>query len=793
MLRWSIVLCLLLAVPPVPVAAQSAGTVRIIEGPTPIPNGKCRSPRDLTLLNDRVAFSFAVETARPWGNPAGAILDGGLVADGVVGKDRLSFVDFLPDGWKPWPHVRHEIRILQNGPERAVLEVSRDFRGNPLVTTWTLEAGSSKLQVETVLRNRSDKPLVDLISGYSFCTKDGDSFVPETVSEISWAAGYGPDWSGGLEFPGADQVTGGRSWKDLYRTTTVAEGGEVRFAATYSLCPGPDISGLVASAARRAGRATGLVSGTVRTAAGSPVALPYIIVRNEEGKVVGWAAGGASATGAERSPACRDGATDCAPLDSVVGDGSFSFELPVGRWQLQAAAVDHRSPPSREAVVVAGSHQTVDFDGLEPPGMVRLHVRGQSGEIDGIDARIVRVGTPPPVRHVERFVTYTSPDARGEALIPCPPGEHEFLVSHGGGFLASPASIRLEVPPGGTAEATVLLDLDERPATRGWYCADLHHHSDHADGKTSPEELVLSQSAAGLDYVFVSDHDFVGNHEAIERIARERRLPFIPGIEVSPSFGHFNLFPLPVGADPGIDSSNTTPRAIFEAARRLGALVQANHPMDSGNAYLRSHLLGDLPGGFSLDFDLIEMNADDEFDSSDREALDQAFGFWDAGRTFWLSGGSDTHDVKIMESDEVSGRTRTCVHVEADEPQPAGAPLSTPSAQAFASALKAGRAVATFGPMVYPGFEPGSAVPRDADGKLRLPLEAFAAWGLAEVRVRSSGGVVWSSRLEGCPRSTEVSPELLPDGSAWYLVEVVDCQGNPAFVNPVHAALPDAP
>ncbi|MBM4355668.1 MAG: hypothetical protein FJ109_18075, partial [Deltaproteobacteria bacterium] len=553
MLRVAPVICLLLiCLAALPAAAGPSAAVRIIEGPTPVPNGKCRGSHDLTMINDRVAFSFAIDTERPWGNPAGAILDGGLVADGEVGKDRLSFVDFLPDGWNPWPHVRHEIRIVEDGPERAVLRVTRDFRGNPLVTTWTLHAGASELHVETRLENKSGKPLKGLLSGYSFCTKDGNTFVVEepTTAErpatggadwlaavptrADWAAGYGPDWAGGLLFPGADRVAGGRSWKDLYRATDVEPGGEARLTAVYRLSSGAGISDLPVALARSNGRGVARLSGTVRTSAGDPVSDSYILFASPEGAVMGWAAGDTGQSSRSKSP----GRTQ----------GTFSFELPEGRWQVQALATDHRSPPAREVVVTSGQELTVDFDGLEPPGTVRLHVRmagpdaatsgpdatgasvetgahgplSERGSVDassekaterlpapplvGVDARIVRVGTPPPVRHAERFVTYTSLQDRGEASFPCPPGEHEFLVSHGGGFLAPFERVRLVVEPGKTAVATVLIPRQESPRDRGWYCADLHHHSDHADGTTSPEQLVLSQSAAGLDYFYVSDH-----------------------------------------------------------------------------------------------------------------------------------------------------------------------------------------------------------------------------------------------------------------------------------------------
>jgi hypothetical protein len=771
---------------------------RIVRGPTPIPNGKCKSPNDLTLQNERVAFSFAVDTERPWGNPAGAILDGGLVTDGVVGKDRLSYVDFLPDGWKPWAQTKTEFRILHDGPERAVLEATRDFLGNPLVTTWTLVADSPALQVETVLRNSSGQPLSGLHSGYSFCTKNADVFVPQDilvpeaaappidgtasasqdisvgdsvlVSANAWVAGYGPDWSGSLRFFGADLAVGGKTWRDLYAVTSLADGEEVRLSATLRMEPSPDISDFHADAARAAGLPLGGVSGVVRTTGGQPVPGAFVMAETRDGKVVSWA--------------------------TADSDGKYAVELPVGRWRLRAAATDHASPPGSEVDVIEGRDQPLDFDGLREPGTVRLSIELAGCAIDAQrywkgDVRIERIGPPPPVRHLERFVTFSSADDPGEATLACPPGEQVFLVSYGAGFFGPPKQVRLVVPSGGTASADVLVPVEEIPSSRGWYCADLHHHSDHADGATSPALLVLAQSAAGLDFAFVSDHDFVGNNEEIARLADERGMGFLSGIEVSPSFSHFNLFPLPPGANPGIDSSNTTPQAIIARARELGVLIQANHPMESGNAYLRSHDQGTLPGPYSEDFDFIELNAEDGFDASDQEAVRKAFGFFDAGSFYWLTAGSDTHDALTYKPDEGAGKVRTCVYLHTDSlipDHPCGPPAQRSpavSAERLADALRAGRAVATFGPLVFPGFLPGSTVAAAPDGTVLLPAAIYAAAGIAEVRVHTSSGIAWANKAEGCPARLSVTAAPPASGASWFVLEVVDCAGNPAFVNPV--------
>ena len=62
----------------------------------------------------------------------------------------------------------------------------------------------------------------------------------------------------------------------------------------------------------------------------------------------------------------------------------------------------------------------------------------------------------------------------------------------------------------------------------------------------------------------------------------------------------------------------------------------------------------------------------------DIKVLNKMWAFWNAGHRFYLSGGTDTHDVW----NEESGRVRTFAHVEG--------PLT---ARTFAAALKDGRGV----------------------------------------------------------------------------------------------------
>jgi hypothetical protein len=152
-------------------------------------------------------------------------------------------------------------------------------------------------------------------------------------------------------------------------------------------------------------------------------------------------------------------------------------------------------------------------------------------------------------------------------------------VSHTLSFadLLAPGEVKIRV-----TDLVGAIRVSTYPTQQGWYAGDLHHHADVLEGSTSPEYLVRSQLAAGLNVTFVSDHDSTKNHRAIKALSDKRGVPFIPSIEISPSWGHFNVFPIDVGAqlsvDPGVDDIHS----IIKDVRRMGATVVFEVPQKSG-------------------------------------------------------------------------------------------------------------------------------------------------------------------------------------------------------------------
>ena len=78
----------------------------------------------------------------------------------------------------------------------------------------------------------------------------------------------------------------------------------------------------------------------------------------------------------------------------------------------------------------------------------------------------------------------------------------------------------------------------------GWYAGDFHLHSNAShDGENSTTELAEFAKEEGLDFLALTDHNTI---DGFTEIAENSDFPFIPGIEVTLSKGHFNVFGMEV-------------------------------------------------------------------------------------------------------------------------------------------------------------------------------------------------------------------------------------------------------
>lgn len=96
---------------------------------------------------------------------------------------------------------------------------------------------------------------------------------------------------------------------------------------------------------------------------------------------------------------------------------------------------------------------------------------------------------------------------------------------------------------------------------------DLHTHSRVSDGTESPHDLVRAAKEAGLGTVALTDHDSVEGWAEASASAREQRITFVPGMELSTRVGRTSVHMLAYLFDPADAALRDETRRIREARR----------------------------------------------------------------------------------------------------------------------------------------------------------------------------------------------------------------------------------
>jgi hypothetical protein len=728
--------------------AIAGAAVRVIVGPTPIIDGEAKAAADITVVNEKLAFALAVSSPVPYGVPRGAIIDVAAVTNGRIGRDCVVFADFIPNNWSAWPNTFQHVEILERGPERAVVRAVRDWGKVTITTLYTLNSNSDLVQIRTTMSNGGAAPLADLLSGLTLWPKRGYLFgVPGLAQVVQGktdgaladrVVAYDEDWSVALHAPYADHIADNSM--DMYQLHGLAPGESRVFEAWLQVGPSGDLKPVIAAEIARKHLASGIVHGAVAAQDAKPVESPVVVIE-KQGKPYGWVLG---------------------------AHGEYRLPLPVGEYSLYATAKNYSQSARTALSVTAGADAVRDFRDLKNPGSIEFTVADARSKLP-LDARIsIAEGQKPLVEFLGRKTFFTELDRKGRVDVPIAPGDYVFSISSGGGFLSQRTALKQSVAPGESKTANVAVTRLFDPAARHWYSADLHHHADQAEAVTPPPDLARSQLAAGLDLLFVSDHDSTVNHGALKAIADRRGVAFIAGVELSPSWGHFNAYPLLPGRKLEIDTGTATIDEIIREGRRLGAVVvQVNHPFIP-YGYFTSVRNGVAPGGFNPSFDLIEINA--EAPTDDMQVLQALSNFWNAGHHYYLTAGTDTHDVWHDES----GAVRMFAHIDG--------PVT---AAAFAQALKAGHAYATFGPLIFPSVTFGDELKVKPREPFTLSFDMQSVAGVKQVELIAAG-TVWKTESYP-PGAQDIRADfpLSTERSTWYSLIVEDNLGHKAYSDPI--------
>jgi len=727
-------------------AGPAQADVSLTRGATSIPDGEATAAEDLTIANEHLAFALAVESRPPWGVPRGTLVDLAAVKDGELDLDRVAFADFIPNNWSAWPNSEKEVTVLEDSPERAVVQVRRNWGDAWVITTYTLEAGSDRIELETELENAGDEALTAIRSGFTLWPDTGFLFgVPglgdakETVADEALTdrmVAYDRDWVIALHAPYFDRVN--YEGQDMYLEHDLAPGESRTFKGSLQVVPKGDLAPVVANEIERKHQPAGRITGTLTNDDGEAPQDGLVMVE-KQGHPYAW---------------------------TLAEGGEFAMDLPAGDYQVYATGLGHANSAPRDISVTADGEQALDFSGLKGPGTLALDVV-EAGSGVPRDARFTIVeGQQPPVEFLGKQTFFTSLDPAGSAELSLAPGDYRLAVNAGAGFTAEGETLDVSLESGEKVSRTVEIDRLAEPNDRGWYGADLHHHANVLEGTTPPETVVSAQLATDLDLTFVSDHDSTANHQRFQALSDSRGVPFIPSIEISPSWGHMNPFPIALSGELKVDPGTDDVQAIIQDARRLGAeVIPMNHPYND-YGYLSNLSNDKVPGGFTPNFDLLELNA--EVDNA--KTIETAHALWDDGTAIYFTAGTDTHDAW----NDLTGRIRMMARVPGEL-----------SPRAFARALKDGHGYATQGPLLYPqNVLFGDTLRLAGDEPATWHVDVAAVDGLAEARLVGRGGEVIATReLDGKEATLAFPLDAEIDG--WVALEVEDADGDQAWSNPV--------
>lgn len=160
---------------------------------------------------------------------------------------------------------------------------------------------------------------------------------------------------------------------------------------------------------------------------------------------------------------------------------------------------------------------------------------------------------------------------------------------------------------------------------------DNHLHTVHSDGSISIDRVAECSKEAGLDYIFITDHNI---SSANYNLPKDKGILIAPGIEYGVEAGHMNILGdmTPVG-DFTWDPDSKCYGKVFDQIKGSSLGIGVNHPFCHDSPWLLD---------LGWDFDWVEI-----WNGMWRPVNDRAVRWWHEelckGRKIPIIGGSDTH------------------------------------------------------------------------------------------------------------------------------------------------------
>lgn len=540
----------------------------------------CRSG-DFLLSNSEIVVCIQNETTNRYETYTGGKLVDARRHDQPPGEDVLDMIMPLIDIGTA---TSDNVEVIRDGSDGvAVLRVSgQDIdlahlagvlgsrigqqRSLQVVTEYRLLPGSTAVEIVTLLRAPQGQTYSALRVGEWFAFGDrargwtpGSGFGIAS-SSMPWTGAMGDGHSFGLVFEDKATPLGvmalqGIPYAEMQTDTLVVRHSEYTAYRRWFVVGDGSIDSVRRAAAEVRGEDLPGQAMTVRVNDDDGVAMSgvEVVVRQD----------GSSITA---------GVTD--------DEGELELWLETGSYE--AVLSDFAGPLAVERPF----EQTGDDVVLTLPQVARLKVEVQE------------IGTEAPITSRVRF---THPDVgtwheyavAGHLDTIVPAGQLQMIVTRGMEY--DFFEVGLDLEPGSSNEEMV--SLLRGVDTDGWRSGDFHQHMEPSiDSRVNVHVRVLENASQGVELMVPTDHEVITDLQpVVDKMGLGHELSTFPGVEISPLYAHFNLYPVPyrphLRGRGSIELAYRPDREVFlrrmpeiiAMARQFetNPIVQMNHPRNS--------------------------------------------------------------------------------------------------------------------------------------------------------------------------------------------------------------------
>lgn len=310
------------------------------------------------------------------------------------------------------------------------------------------------------------------------------------------------------------------------------------------------------------------------------------------------------------------------------------------------------------------------------------------------------------------------------------------------------------------------------PRAGGWVRGELHCHTIHSDGESTPAAVIQMARERGLDFLAITDHNSLSCQQELAKLENPGIL-LIRGIEVTTFKGHFNVWGIGDWVDFRVLRPEDMAAAIRFAVER-GAVTTCNHPMPFGPMWDYTDVEG---------YHCIEV-----WNGPWHLGNQMSLNFWTErlaqGKRFVAIGGSDYHrQVDPTEPlPRAVGRPTVWVKLETE-----------PSAAAILSAIRRGHVSLSDEPdgpfldlraRTNPGMIAGGVLARDKHEQIEIELDCRRGAGHV-LQLFDQRGVLYEQPISQAQETIRTS--LAISDRLFVRAELRDREDNVrALTNPIY-------